>query len=85
MLLNLQDHEGPLHRRIHDALKAAILAGRLGPGGRLPSTRALAADLGVSRNTVSSAEQGDVHLQSVDGPKLDFITLPYDVPLEREA
>ena len=34
---------------------------------------------------VSSAEQGDVHLQSVDGPKLGFIDLPYDVPLEREA
>lgn len=34
---------------------------------------------------VSSAEQGDVYLQSVDGPKLDFIDLPYDVPLEREA
>ncbi|MDT8402946.1 folate-binding protein YgfZ [Sulfuriflexus sp.] len=34
---------------------------------------------------VSSAEQGDVHLQSIDGPKLDFIDLPYEVPLEREA
>jgi folate-binding protein YgfZ len=34
---------------------------------------------------VSSVEQGDVHLQSVDGPKLDFISLPYEVPLEREA
>jgi hypothetical protein len=34
---------------------------------------------------VSSAEQGDVHLLSVDGPILDFIDLPYDVPLEREA
>lgn len=34
---------------------------------------------------VSSAEQDDVHLQSVDGPKLDFIDLPYDVPLERES
>jgi folate-binding protein YgfZ len=34
---------------------------------------------------VSSAEQGDVHLHSIDGPKLDFIDLPYEVPLEREA
>jgi hypothetical protein len=34
---------------------------------------------------VSSAEQGDVHLLSADGPKLNFIDLPYDVPLEREA
>ena len=34
---------------------------------------------------VSSAEQGDVHLQSIEGPRLDFIDLPYEVPLEREA
>lgn len=34
---------------------------------------------------VSSVEQGNVHLQSVDGPTLTFIDLPYDVPLEREA
>lgn len=34
---------------------------------------------------VNHAEQDDVHLQSVDGPKLGFIALPYEVPLEREA
>lgn len=34
---------------------------------------------------VSSAEQGDVHLHSVEGPRLGFIDLPYQVPLEREA
>ena len=55
MLLNLQDAEGPLHRRIYDGLKSAIRAGRLGPGARLPSTRTLAADLNVSRNTVALA------------------------------
>ena len=55
MFLNLQDAEGPLHRRIYDALKSAIRAGRLGPDARLPSTRTLAADLKVSRNTVALA------------------------------
>ena len=34
---------------------------------------------------VSSAEQNNVHWQSVDGPKLGFIELPYNVPLERES
>jgi GntR family transcriptional regulator / MocR family aminotransferase len=37
------------------ALRDAIRAGRLGPGTRLPSTRALALDLGVARGTVSEA------------------------------
>ena len=55
MLLNLQEADGPLHRRIDDALKSAIHAGRLGPGARLPSTRTLATDLDVSRNTVTLA------------------------------
>jgi GntR family transcriptional regulator / MocR family aminotransferase len=51
MLLRLQG-SGPLYRRLYHALKAEIGARRLGPAARLPSTRALAADLGVSRNTV---------------------------------
>jgi GntR family transcriptional regulator/MocR family aminotransferase len=37
------------------ALRQAIRDGRLGPGSRLPSTRALAHDLGVARGTVSEA------------------------------
>jgi GntR family transcriptional regulator/MocR family aminotransferase len=37
------------------ALRAAIREGRLAPGTRLPSTRALAADLGWARGTVAGA------------------------------
>src|SRR5437764_5527296 len=37
------------------ALRAAIRDGRLAPGARLPSTRALAQDLGLARGTVSEA------------------------------
>jgi GntR family transcriptional regulator/MocR family aminotransferase len=37
------------------ALRAAIRSGRLAPHTRLPSSRALAADLGLSRGTVSAA------------------------------
>ncbi|HVY06249.1 MAG TPA: PLP-dependent aminotransferase family protein [Burkholderiales bacterium] len=54
MMVNLRG-PGPLYRRIYHALKADISAGRLAPQSRLPSTRALAADLGVSRNTVTLA------------------------------
>lgn len=32
----------PLHRQVYEALRAAILAGRMRPGSKLPSTRALA-------------------------------------------
>ena len=38
-----------------DALREAVRSGRLAPGTRLPSSRALAADLGVARNTVADA------------------------------
>ena len=45
----------PLYKQIYDRLRAAILAGQLKPGTRLPSTRGLAAELKVSRNTVLNA------------------------------
>jgi len=54
MLLNLRGR-GPLYRRLYHALKSGIHAGRLAPAARLPSTRSLAADLGLSRNTVMLA------------------------------
>ena len=45
----------PLHRQLYEGIRAAVLAGRLSAGQRLPSTRALAADLEISRNTVAGA------------------------------
>jgi GntR family transcriptional regulator/MocR family aminotransferase len=45
----------PRFRRIADDLRQAISRGRLPRGARLPSSRALARDLGVSRNTVLAA------------------------------
>jgi GntR family transcriptional regulator/MocR family aminotransferase len=41
-------------RRIYDLLRAQIANGTLPPGARAPSTRALAAELGVSRTTVTA-------------------------------
>ncbi len=44
-----------LHQRIQRALRALILDGALDPGVKLPATRALAASLGVARDTVENA------------------------------
>ena len=46
---------GGLSDQLYTQLRAAILDGRLRPGDALPATRALAARLAVSRNTVSHA------------------------------
>ncbi|BAJ75350.1 transcriptional regulator containing a DNA-binding HTH domain and an aminotransferase domain (MocR family) and their eukaryotic orthologs [Microbacterium testaceum StLB037] len=45
----------PLHEQIAHGLRAAVLSGRVGGGDAVPSTRALAADLGVARGTVVAA------------------------------
>src|ERR1700761_8474321 len=52
-------HLRPLGSRVRagleDALREAVRDGRLVTGTRLPSSRALAADLGLARNTVAEA------------------------------
>lgn len=45
----------PLREQLAEALKGAVRTGRLAAGTRLPSTRALAEDLGVSRGVVVDA------------------------------
>ena len=42
------DGSGALSQQIYHALRRAILAGQLAPGTRLPATRVLAHELGVS-------------------------------------
>ncbi|RNF84133.1 PLP-dependent aminotransferase family protein [Montanilutibacter psychrotolerans] len=49
------DGRGTLNGQLIRALKGAVLAGRIAAGTRLPATRMLARDLGVSRNTVLAA------------------------------
>jgi GntR family transcriptional regulator / MocR family aminotransferase len=44
-----------LRTGLENALREAVRSGRLAPGTRLPSSRALAADIGVARNTVADA------------------------------
>jgi GntR family transcriptional regulator / MocR family aminotransferase len=52
--LSQQDNM-PLHRQLYEALRRAMLDGKLAAGDRLPSSRELTADLKLSRNTVVAA------------------------------
>jgi GntR family transcriptional regulator/MocR family aminotransferase len=56
LLVNL-DHGGetPLHEQLERSLREDIRCGRLPAGARMPSTRGLAAALGVSRGVVTEA------------------------------
>ncbi len=45
----------PLYQQLYEQLRIAILEKRFGGGKKLPGTRALAASLGLSRNTVNLA------------------------------
>jgi GntR family transcriptional regulator / MocR family aminotransferase len=53
----------PLHRQLYESLRRALLEGKLPAGERLPSSRDLAQDLALSRNTVVAA----INQLSVEG------------------
>ncbi|MFF8288234.1 PLP-dependent aminotransferase family protein [Streptomyces sp. NPDC016309] len=53
--LHLELRGRGLRSGLMEALREAVRSGRLAPGSRLPSSRSLAADLGVARNTVADA------------------------------
>lgn len=49
-------HSGvPPYRQLHETVITAVREGRLRPGTRLPTVRALAAHLGLAANTVAAA------------------------------
>lgn len=47
----------PMYRQLYEWVRQAILTGQLATGARLPATRTLADQLGISRNTVYLAYQ----------------------------
>lgn len=77
--------ERPLHRQISIAIEAAIAAGELAPGERLPSERELAASFGVNRLTLRQAlaglERRRLIRRAVGRRGGTFITEP---PIERD-
>jgi GntR family transcriptional regulator/MocR family aminotransferase len=66
----------PIYRQLYDYLRAAILSGQLAMGTQLLSTRALAEELGISRNTVLNAYDqlfAEGYLETIAG-KGTFVT-----------
>lgn len=55
LVLGAPDNSAGLQRWLYDALRQAIVAGRLPPGSVLPGTRTLAQQYGLARGTVASA------------------------------
>lgn len=71
-----------LQDQLYGAIRQAVLRGELGAGERLPSSRTLAADLGLARNTVVAATErlvAEGYLESRRGAGL-FVAA--DLPAE---
>jgi GntR family transcriptional regulator/MocR family aminotransferase len=74
----------PLYRQIESFVRAAIDAGRLRPGQRLPSVRALAGQLGVGRLTVATAYEELAALGYLVG-RMGFGTIVAPHPPSRQG
>ena len=76
------DGSGTLNAQLTRALKSAIFNGRMHAGSRLPPTRSLARDLGLSRNTVLAAYDQLRAEGFVDGRvgSGSFVTPPLQAP-----
>lgn len=84
--LPLDRAAGDLEGQVYRALRSRILNGTLGPGQSVPSTRALAASLGVARATVLGAyerlkAEGFVETRPGGATRIAAIAPPLGAPL----
>jgi GntR family transcriptional regulator/MocR family aminotransferase len=83
MRIPLERHsDTPLYRQIEGHLRRSIVAGSLAPGTRLPATRRLARDLGVSRMTVENA-YAELEADGLVAARVGsgtYVLSPYPVP-----
>ena len=70
----------PLYRQLYVRFRAEILAGQLKTGTRLPSTRVLASELGVSRNTTALAYELLLLEGYIEGKVGDGTRVAYQQP-----
>ena len=78
------------YEQIANGLRTELVAGRFGPGDRLPTIRALAIDLGVHHNTVAQAyrqlaEEGWLELKRHRGATVRERHLPSNRTDDTEA
>ena len=69
--LNSEDKR-PLYRQIYEYIRGEIRSGALEPGERIPSTRAMSADLHIARSTAELAysqllSEGYIHSKKNSG------------------
>lgn len=91
----LQQHvsttnDGPAYLRLYNLICRAILEGHLSAGARLPSSRDLAAELGIARNTVLQvyeqlAEEGYVHAGVGRGTYVEDISQDLVQPVDPQG
>ncbi len=80
------DGAGGLGQRLYESLRRALIDGQVPPGQRLPSSRVLAAELGVSRRLVVEAYERLVAEGFLGGaPGRGTFVLRVPPPLPREA
>ncbi len=84
-----REGEGPLFRRLYADLRRSILEGRLQAGARLPATRLLGKELGLSRNTVLTAyeqlaSEGFIEMRHRSGAFV-AANLPIEAPKPAKA
>ncbi|WP_255572664.1 GntR family transcriptional regulator [Leucobacter tenebrionis] len=82
--------DAPPFRQLHDAAMRAVSEGRLAPGQKLPTIRALAAHLGLAVNTVAAAyraleESGVVEGRGRAGTFVSLGSDPVDAAARRIA
>jgi len=75
-----RDEAAPLQEQIAGFFRRAVAEGRLGPGARLPSSRQLAEQLGVARNTVSLAYERLAAEGYVEGRRGGGTRVALDLP-----
>jgi len=84
------DRGGPLRAQLEDQLRAAIRSGRLAAGERLPSTRSLAAELGLSRGLVQECyeqlrAEGYLTARTGSATRVASVSRPQEPPAREAA
>ena len=77
-----REAEEPLHVQLAQGLRDRILAGRISPGAKLPSSRQFAAELGVSRVTIVTAVDQLVSEGYAEGRHGSGVYVSADLPEE---